>query len=565
ANNDGTTDLTGELAGNATDGFTPLTLNSIPYGTHGFRYVIEDGCGNVATEDFDFTAKDCKAPTAYCRLGINIELMPTGMVEVWASDIDAGSFDDCSEPVTLSFSADPTETSLIFTCNERGPNFVQLWVTDAAGNQSFCESIINVQSNDANECTDGTALGGTIATEMDEMVEDVTVNISGMQNSDLLTDAAGSYETTLATGGDYTISPTKTDNPLNGVTTFDLVLIRKHILGLQSLNSPYKIIAADANRSNSVSTLDMVVIRKLILGLIDEMPNNDSWRFVASDFAFPEPTNPWATEFAEIISHNDLTTSDLDNDFIAVKIGDVNNSAVPNALATSAVREELPTWHLTMEVTDLQVGEEYDLPFYPVTTGMEGYQFTLQAATSAVEILEITDIANATLASDHFNLEALENGQLAVSWDGESITTTDEPLFTLRVRANAAINTSDIFEITDDITKSEAYDAEGLHFQVGLQFANDAELVEQAVLYQNQPNPFHTHTFIPFRLAQAQVATLTITDATGKVLWQQRGEYTAGDQKVMIEEQQLPAAGVLFYTLETENYRATKRMIVLKK
>ncbi|MBK7937144.1 MAG: hypothetical protein IPJ82_08605 [Lewinellaceae bacterium] len=95
------------------------------------------------------------------------------------------------------------------------------------------------------------------------------------------------------------MTPTKDDNPLNGVSTYDLVLISKHILGLEPLNSPYKMIAADANKSNSITTFDIVEIRKLILGIYNELPNNTSWRFVDKDYVFPQPTNPFATTFPE--------------------------------------------------------------------------------------------------------------------------------------------------------------------------------------------------------------------------------------------------------------------------
>jgi hypothetical protein len=80
--------------------------------------------------------------------------------------------------------------------------------------------------------------------------------------------------------GDYTVTPTKDNDPLNGVSTFDLVLINKHILGLEPLNTPYKMIAADANNSRSITTFDIVELRKLILGIYTELPNNTSWRFV---------------------------------------------------------------------------------------------------------------------------------------------------------------------------------------------------------------------------------------------------------------------------------------------
>src|SRR5690606_38908605 len=85
----------------------------------------------------------------------------------------------------------------------------------------------------------------------------------------LLTDSVGLYKITGLPflPSNYSILPVKDDNPLNGVTTFDLVLISKHILGSEPLNSPYKMIAADANKSGSITTFDIVEFRKLILGI----------------------------------------------------------------------------------------------------------------------------------------------------------------------------------------------------------------------------------------------------------------------------------------------------------
>jgi hypothetical protein len=60
---------------------------------------------------------------------------------------------------------------------------------------------------------------------------------------------------------------TKLDNNwLSGLTTFNLVCMQKHILGLDTLDG-YKQLAADANKSNSITTFDIVLFRKLILGI----------------------------------------------------------------------------------------------------------------------------------------------------------------------------------------------------------------------------------------------------------------------------------------------------------
>ena len=44
---------------------------------------------------------------------------------------------------------------------------------------------------------------------------------------------------------DYDVTAALNDNPSNGVSTLDLVLIQRHIVGLPELDSPYKVIAAD--------------------------------------------------------------------------------------------------------------------------------------------------------------------------------------------------------------------------------------------------------------------------------------------------------------------------------
>ena len=75
------------------NGFQPI-LGVAP-GPYQVRYVANDNCNNQAQCLSTVTVKDCKKPTPYCKHGVIIEIMQTGMVEVWASDLDAGSFDNC--------------------------------------------------------------------------------------------------------------------------------------------------------------------------------------------------------------------------------------------------------------------------------------------------------------------------------------------------------------------------------------------------------------------------------------------------------------------------------------
>ena len=137
-------------------------------------------------------------------------------------------------------------------------------------------------------------------------------------------------------GVEQVFTPEKDSDPLNGVTTYDLVLIQKHILGLEPFNfpltfeSPYRMIAADANKSGSITSQDIVEIRKVILGLETKFPGTTpSWRFVDAAFTFPNSNNPFQTSFPESKS---LFVPPLDKDghFIALKVGDVNRNAIYN-------------------------------------------------------------------------------------------------------------------------------------------------------------------------------------------------------------------------------------------
>jgi len=55
-----------------------------------------DGCGNTASATRYFQIADKKAPTPYC-LNLSTAVMENGMVELWAIDFDAGSFDNCTD------------------------------------------------------------------------------------------------------------------------------------------------------------------------------------------------------------------------------------------------------------------------------------------------------------------------------------------------------------------------------------------------------------------------------------------------------------------------------------
>ena len=495
--------------------------------------------------------------------------MPTGMISMWASDFLQYTEDNCTpNPLKISIRKCGTGTGfpvdafgnpilvVNFTCAELGTQCVELWAIDAEGNADYCETYVIVQDNLGN-CpnADKINVAGVLKTEMTDGVEEGTVSINGTSTFAPpyayfdLSDADGVYQVVnnVPLDATFTIAPEKDDNPLNGVTTFDLVLISKHILGIEPLTSPYKMIAADANKSGSITTFDIVEIRKLILGIYSELPNNTSWRFVDKSFAFPNVNNPFQTSFPEMISVASAMSNQMDEDFVGVKIGDVNNTVVANATMPA---EERTTGTALFDVEDRSVkaGETFEVTFKSAQA-LKGFQFTM-----LLNGLEMVGLIN----GDQVNANNFGqfDGATTVSIDGAQE-------FTLRFQATKSGKLSEMLGVSGSITRAEAYTDAG---RQGVAFRFGGKTISGVgfELYQNQPNPFVNKTFVGFFLPEAAEATLSIFDETGRIVYQQKGQFAKGENSISLDRALINTTGMLYYKLETSTDSATKKMIQTK-
>jgi len=541
-------------------------LNIAP-GTYDVRYVANDNCNNQTACETTVTVRDCKKPTPYCKNGIVVELMvpvnagDNAMVDVWASDLNDNSFDNCPGALKFSFSANTDDNGRTFTCADLGQNEVELWVTDAAGNQDFCVTSIIIQAN-MGQCDDDPIIAGVTATEIGEGVQDVNVNINSPAGFDVnvVTDNDGVFMNGVPAGGDYTVTPVLDENPLNGVTTYDLVVISKHILGVDLLDSPYQIIAADANKSNSVTTFDLVELRKLILFINTEFPNNTSWRFVDKDYAFANASNPFAAQFPEVINLNNLTSSELAADFVAIKVGDVNGSAAVN-FASTEDRNMVGDLVLNTDDVILTEGETYTVEFKATDFAVSGYQFTLNFDRNALDFVEVLP----GLATEaNFGLTMVNEGVITTSWNSNSVKTlaTGDVVYGLTFTAKQSGRLSNMLNINSRYTTAEAYTADAELLNVALSF-NNTLVADGFELYQNTPNPFASNTTIGFYLPEATSATLTISDVQGKVVKVIEQDFVKGYNQVDLKRSDLGATGVLYYRLDTDSDSATRMMILV--
>ncbi len=534
-----------------------------PLGSYTLNIQAFDDCSLIpGVLSIPITISDCTAPTAKALNGVAVDLMITGMVACPATRIDNGSFDACGGVTLLIKRAtDPRSAAaptLLLDCDDLGLLMVDLIVVDDAGNEDFVRTFIDVQDN-LNACSSSLlTVAGNLSTASGNTVAGARVTATGGYSGAFTSAADGNFSfDDVPVAADLTLNPSLTASLSNGVTTFDGYLIGQHVLGVQLLDSPEKILAADMDNSQSISAYDITLIRRVVLGLQSSLPNGQSsWRFVDANHVFPQPSNPWAAPFPEVISYNDLSASISTADFTAIKVGDVNNTAQANsrqALAPRTVRGEF-----ALEAADavLAAGETAMVAFSASDATALGYQLTIEWDADALEVVAVNGAAHTEAG---FGTHLLADGKLTLSHDGEMAG----ELFSLEVRAlRDGVALSEVLVAGSSVTAAEAYGLDGDR-SVALRFSG-ADAAAGYALEQNRPNPFAGTTRIAFTLAEAGQAALTVTDIAGRVVWRTTGEFSQGRTEVEIAASELPAAGVLSYTLTAGGFSATRKLVVIE-
>lgn len=387
----------------------PDASGDYPLGTTKFYFIAEYGCGVELKCEVKVTVVNKIPPTPYCLTGIIVALMPidsnrdgtvdAGMIEVWAKDLDHGSYHKCGyKNLRFSFSSDVREMNRIFTCDQLGKNEVEMWVTDSAGNQSFCKTIIEIQNNNARipDCKRKDSLttrpptlsiNGQVLLENKSGQKEVKLSLLDMTSFKISitkdTIPFIRYDTIRASSGtiyyiqkrdtifkekrdtvfgvmaeekmnredgnfafidvkkdkDYMVVPKSTKEDLEGIDVYDAIVLLRHVLGSQKITSPYKILAADVNNDGQITHADFDLLYSIINGTksLNQIPRK--WRFVPTAYNFQSPTNPLAENIPEYIIYKSLKSSREHSDFIAIKIGELDDSKTTLTAKELSTRE----------------------------------------------------------------------------------------------------------------------------------------------------------------------------------------------------------------------------------
>lgn len=401
---------------------------------------------------------------------------------------------------------------------------------------------------------------GSIFTEDDEAVKEVDVILSGGVSSSTVTDVAGAYNFEVMSGTSFNVRPEKLDNVDNGVNTVDMVFIRKHILGLEVFDSPYKMIAADVNKNGSITTFDLVKIRLLILNFETEFAGNTSWRFVPNDFVFPTPVD--LNNFDESIDVFQIPTDRNDLDFVAIKVGDVNSTATLFTSNTPVETRSNEYVYLLLENKKLTAGEQVRIPFFAKDfNDISGYQMTLDFDDSALSFVEAKSNEKSNFPKEFFGTNDLEKGLLLMNWvSGEAISVADQTeLFTVTFEAKKETTLKEVLKITDQELQTEAYNNQNESLRIGLEFFAEVENSFSEISFS--PNPFSQKTLLNIQSENTEQAEIIFYDEVGRVLKSEKTNLQKGINLIEIDFSGIKYSGIIFYQIKSEKGKGEGRLV----
>jgi peroxiredoxin len=208
----------------------------------------------------------------------------------------------------------------------------------------------------------------------------------------------------------YYVIPEKNQigNIFDGVSTADIVLIQKHILGQKKLND-LQFALADVNKTLSVTASDIIEIRKLILGVTN--------KFAKVNAIYTVQNNPSA--YTGIISNrakiNDILSNKSSNEFGVGHYGDIT--------AASSFADEFIDSRsscavdFSIRITKSSTGYKYVL--YPTEDikGVLAFQFGLKENFAAISNINLKNIPGFSPSNFYVNSD---KNELRLIWDDPS-------------------------------------------------------------------------------------------------------------------------------------------------
>lgn len=138
------------------------------------------------------------------------------------------------------------------------------------------------------------------------------MTLSGSSAGTTLSDGSGNYSfTSLLSGGNYTVTPTKLALPpgSNGINTIDVVAVQRHFLNVTPLPPGCRLTAADVNGDTSINTIDVIAIQRFFLAISTGIANTGKYTFSPASRSYPGVSSDQTNQNYDALVFGDVASS----------------------------------------------------------------------------------------------------------------------------------------------------------------------------------------------------------------------------------------------------------------
>ena len=391
-------------------------------------------------------------------------------------------------------------------------------------------------------------LGGTIFSENGFILDKVKVSLASNQPEYpyiVDQDSSGGFLfKKLPITFDYKITA-KSNTPFTeNVSLKDLTILFDHLLGIQPITGICKLEAADINGDGKVEADDLMLLMDVLMAKVDPK-TLDSWRFL--DKKQVDVDTIWPVN--KYIAQDSLMDNIMDNDLIAVKVGDLDNSS--ESTLTSRTSD---LFSFSVDDQMLKKGEIAEINLKTSDfIQLKSMQMSLQL--NNLELLKVMTKGAVTFVNEKNILNVL-----LTYADAMKIQSNDD-VITFVVKANQSGKLSNNFSLSSDKQNLLLAQESGLETkQIKLNFNRVSDHLISKMY--STPNPWTGATQIHFSASNQGNAQLSIFDLNGRKVYHNNVSVTKGQNTIQISDKDLlPVSGILLYQLNIGEKTEYGRMI----
>jgi len=389
-------------------------------------------------------------------------------------------------------------------------------------------------------------VSGTFRTASGTPVPSVVVSVTGGQTGQVSGQIDGTYRFTAPTQVDYNIEPSSDDE--SGSTIFDVldpVLFQQHLNGISSFTSPLTYLAADINSDGQLDTTDLDLLMQIVMGVLEDTAQVEIWRFVPADFVFD--SIPAFSTSGSVFNHPrtvDIAplTSDTVVNFVAVRVGDINNSYSPPNSARPRSAQDV------ISITDrpLRQGDIIEVPISHEINNPSIISLAMSYNTDAMEMI----------SADHLLVDL--EGRILIA----NVDVADELITTLRFRVLRDGRLADLLALDEDENLSVVRFEDSSDATLRLKY----QIVETALRIESvTPNPFSDFSVISVYSDNSGPAQVHYYNANGQIIAQQNINLIIGNNEIRVTNDDLASnTGLIHFVIKSQEAIQRGKLLLIK-